>query len=221
MSHYSAPLRDMHFVLRELAGIEQVGKLPGYEEATPDTVDAIIEEAAKFASGVLAPLNAPGDQQGAVWRDSGVTMPAGFLEAYGQFVENGWNGIGASRSTAARACPHRGGGRQGDVEGLQHGLLAVPAAHHRRHRGDHPERLARTEGAYLPKMIEGSWTGTMNLTEPQAGSDLALVRARAVPQGDGTYKVFGQKIFITYGEHDMTDNIIHLVLARTPDAPEG
>ncbi|CAG0928796.1 MAG: 3-methylmercaptopropionyl-CoA dehydrogenase [Rhodocyclaceae bacterium] len=222
MSTYSAPLRDMHFVLRELAGIAQVGQLPGYEEATPDTVDAILDEAAKFASGVLAPLNASGDQEGAVWRDSNVTMPAGFKEAYRQFIENGWNGIGAEPEYGGQGMPYTVVAAVNEMWKASNmafslcPLLTTGAIEAITLNGS-PELKA----AYLPKMIEGSWTGTMNLTEPQAGSDLALVRARAVPQGDGSYKIFGQKIFITYGEHDMTNNIIHLVLARTPDAPEG
>jgi alkylation response protein AidB-like acyl-CoA dehydrogenase len=222
MSTYSAPLRDMRFVLRELAGIEQVGKLPGYEEATPDTVDAILEEAAKLSSGVLAPLNVSGDQQGAVWRDGAVTMPKGFKEAYGQFVESGWNGIGCEPEYGGQGMPKvvvaavQEMWKASNMAFSLCPLLTTGAIEAITLNGS-PELKA----AYLPKMIEGSWTGTMNLTEPQAGSDLSLVRSRAVPHGDGTYKIFGQKIFITYGEHDMSENIIHLVLARTPDAPEG
>ena len=222
MSTYSAPLRDMHFILRELAGIEQVGKLPGYEEATPDTVDAILEEAAKFATGALSPLNSSGDHEGAKWHDSQVTMPAGFKEAYRQFVENGWNGIGCEPEYGGQGMPKvvvaavQEMWKASNMAFSLCPLLTTGAIEAITLNGS-PELKA----TYLPKMIEGSWTGTMNLTEPQAGSDLALVRSRAVPQGDGTYKVFGQKIFITYGEHDMSDNIIHLVLARTPDAPEG
>jgi len=222
MSTYSAPLRDMHFVLRELAGIEQVGKLPGYEEATPDTIDAILEEAGKFAAGALSPINGSGDHEGAKWHDSKVTMPAGFKEAYKQFVENGWNGIGCEPEYGGQGMPKvvvaavQEMWKASNMAFSLCPLLTTGAIEAITLNGS-PELKA----TYLPKMIEGSWTGTMNLTEPQAGSDLALVRSRAVPQGDGTYKVFGQKIFITYGEHDMTDNIIHLVLARTPDAPEG
>jgi alkylation response protein AidB-like acyl-CoA dehydrogenase len=222
MSTYSAPLRDMHFVLRELAGIEQVGKLPGYEEATPDTIDAILEEAAKFATGVLSPINGSGDREGARWKDSNVTMPQGFKEAYRQFVENGWNGIGCEPDFGGQGMPKvvvaavQEMWKASNMAFSLCPLLTTGAIEAITLNGS-PELKA----AYLPKMIEGTWTGTMNLTEPQAGSDLALVRSRAVPQGDGTYRIFGQKIFITYGEHDMTDNIIHLVLARTPDAPEG
>ena len=222
MSTYSAPLRDMRFVLRELAGIEQVGKLPGYEEATPDTIDAILEEAAKFATGVLSPINSTGDREGAQWKDSNVTMPQGFKEAYRQFVENGWNGIGCEPDFGGQGMPKvvvaavQEMWKASNMAFSLCPLLTTGAIEAITLNGS-PELKA----AYLPKMIEGSWTGTMNLTEPQAGSDLALVRSRAVPQGDGTYRIFGQKIFITYGEHDMTDNIVHLVLARTPDAPEG
>ena len=222
MSTYSAPLRDMHFVMRELAGIEQVGKLPGYEEATPDTIDAILEEAGKFASGMLSPINSSGDHEGAKWKDSAVTMPQGFKEAYRQFVENGWNGIGCEPEFGGQGMPKvvvaavQEMWKASNMAFSLCPLLTTGAIEAIVLNGS-PE-LKKT---YLPKMIEGSWTGTMNLTESQAGSDLALVRSRAVPQGDGTYKVFGQKIFITYGEHDMTDNIVHLVLARTPDAPEG
>jgi acyl-CoA dehydrogenase len=212
----------MRFVLRELAAIEQIAKLPGYEEATPDTVDAILEEAAKFASGVLAPLNASGDQEGALWHDGTVTMPKGFKQAYAQFVDNGWNGIGAEPAFGGQGMPHTVVAAVNEMWKASNmafslcPLLTTGAIEAITLNGS-PELKA----AYLPKMIEGSWSGTMNLTEPQAGSDLSLVRTRAVPQSDGSYKVFGQKIFITYGEHDMTENIIHLVLARMPDAPEG
>ncbi|MDR2239952.1 MAG: acyl-CoA dehydrogenase [Zoogloeaceae bacterium] len=222
MSTYSAPLRDMRFVLRELAGIEQIGKLPGYEEATPDTVDAVLEEAARFAAGVLAPLNASGDREGALWRDGNVTVPQGFKEAYQQFVDNGWNGISIGTEHGGQGMPHALVAFVNEMWNAANlsfslcPLLTVGAIEAISLNGS-PELKA----AYLPKMVEGRWTGTMNLTEPQAGSDLSLVRARAVPQGDGTYKIFGQKIFITFGEHDMTGNIIHLVLARLPDAPEG
>jgi len=221
MSSYVAPLKDMRFVLNELAGLAQVAQLPGFGEATPDTVDAILDEAGKFASGVLDPLNATGDQEGSQWRAGAVSTPKGFKEAYRQFVEGGWNAlpldpewggqglpklvstpvseIVTSANMAFSLCPLL---TQGAIEAL---LLAAS------------EPLKKT---FLPKMVEGTWTGTMNLTEPQAGSDLAQVRTKAVPEGDH-YRISGQKIFITYGEHDLTENIVHLVLARTPDAPEG
>ena len=223
MSQYHAPLADIHFVLNELAGLAQVGSLPGNEEATPDVAVAILDEAAKFATNVLDPLNASGDREGAQRRDDGrVEMPAGFKEAYRQFCENGWNGLGKSTEYGGQGLPYL---LSIAVEEMWHAsnlafdlcpLLTQGAIEAIELRGS--DALKQK---FLPKMVAGTWTGTMNLTEPQAGSDLAAVRTKAVPQGDGTYKLFGQKIFITYGEHDYTDNIIHLVLGRTPDAPPG
>ena len=221
MSAYVAPLKDMRFVLNELAGMADVVRLPGYQDATPDTVDAILEEAAKFATEVLDPLNFTGDQEGSQWKDGAVTTPKGFKEAYRLFCEGGWSALSldpawggqglpkllstpvtemiTSANMSFSLCPML---TQGAIEAM---LLSGT------------EQLKQT---FLPKMFDGSWTGTMNLTEPQAGSDLALVRTRAVPKGDH-YLISGQKIFITFGEHDLTENIVHLVLARTPDAPEG
>jgi len=223
MSQYHAPLADIQFALNELAGQEQVASLPGNEEATPDVATAILEEAAKFATNVLDPLNASGDREGAKRRDDGtVTTPAGFKEAYRQFCENGWNGLGKSTEFGGQGLPYL---LSIAVEELWHAsnlafdlcpLLTQGAIEAIALRGS--DALKRK---FLPNMVAGTWTGTMNLTEPQAGSDLAAVRTKAVPQGDGTYRLFGQKIFITYGEHDYTDNIIHLVLGRTPDAPPG
>jgi acyl-CoA dehydrogenase len=223
MSTYRAPLAEMHFVLNELAGLEQVASLPGFEEAAPDVVSAILDEAAKFATEVLDPLNSPGDREGSRRLDDGtVRTPQGFRDAYWKFCENGWNGLTKSTEYGGQGLPHLVGTAvdemwhsanlafdlcplltQGAIEAIE--LRGTPAL----------------KDTYLPKMVAGTWTGTMNLTEPQAGSDLAAVRTRAVPQGDGTYKLYGQKIFITYGEHDYTENIVHLVLARTLDAPEG
>jgi alkylation response protein AidB-like acyl-CoA dehydrogenase len=221
MSAYVAPLKDMRFALQELAGLAEVAKLPGYEEATPDTVDAILEEAAKFSAQALDPLNYSGDQEGSKWHDGAVSTPKGFKEAYRQYVDGGWNGLPleaewggqglprlvstpvtemiTSANMSFSLCPML---TQGAIEAL---LTA----------GSEPLKKR-----FLPKMVEGAWTGTMNLTEPQAGSDLALVRTKAVREGDH-YRISGQKIFITFGEHDWTENIVHLVLARTPDAPEG
>jgi alkylation response protein AidB-like acyl-CoA dehydrogenase len=221
MSAYVAPLKDMRFVMHELAGLAGVARLPGCEDATADTVDAILEEAAKFSSQALDPLNYSGDQEGSKWHDGTVSTPKGFKEAYRQFVDGGWNGLPleaewggqglpklvstpvtemiTSANMSFSLCPML---TQGAIEAL---LTAGS------------DKLKKT---FLPKMVEGAWTGTMNLTEPQAGSDLALVRTRAVREGDH-YRISGQKIFITYGEHDFTENIVHLVLARTPDAPEG
>jgi len=221
MSAYAAPLKDMRFVVNELAGLEQVAKLPGYEEATPDTVDAILEEAAKFASEVLDPINYSGDQEGSKLSGGEVRTPKGFREAYQQFCQGGWNALPfehewggqglpklvstpvqemwKSSNMSFSLCPLL---TQGAIEAL---LLCGS------------DRLKQ---AYLPNMVAGKWSGTMNLTEPQAGSDLSLVKTKAESAGDH-YLISGQKIFITYGEHDLTENIIHLVLARTPEAPEG
>jgi alkylation response protein AidB-like acyl-CoA dehydrogenase len=223
MSTYRAPLADMLFVLNELAGLGEVAKLPGCEEATRDTVAAILEEAAKFATEVLDPLNRAGDVEGSKRHpDGSVTTPKGFKEAYHQFVENGWNGLTKPTAYGGQGLPQL---VSTPVEEMWHAAnmafdlcpLLTQGAIEALELCGTPEQ----KKTYLPRMVEGTWAGTMNLTEPQAGSDLAAVRTRAVPQGDGTYKVYGQKIFITYGEHDFTENIIHLVLARTPDAPEG
>src|SRR5258706_7166669 len=221
MSAYVAPLKDMRFVLTELAGMADVAKLPGCQDATPDTVDAILEEASKFATEVLDPLNSSGDKEGSKWKQGTVTTPKGFKEAYKLYCEGGWSALSldpqwggqglpkvlstpvtemiTSANMSFSLCPML---TQGAIEAM---LLSGT------------EQLKKV---FLPKMFDGSWTGTMNLTESQAGSDLALVRTKAVPKGDH-YLISGQKIFITFGEHDMTENIVHLVLARTPDAPEG
>ncbi|MEW6690173.1 MAG: acyl-CoA dehydrogenase family protein, partial [Pseudomonadota bacterium] len=221
MSAYTAPLKDMRFVLGELAGLAEVAKLPGYEEATPDTVDAILEEASKFASEVLDPLNHSGDEEGSVWRDGEVTTPKGFKQAYRQYAEGGWSALPFEPEWGGQGLPKLVATAVEEMLTSSNmsfslcPLLTQGAIHALELAGS--EALKRT---YLEKMVAGTWTGTMNLTEPQAGSDLALVRTRAVPKGDH-YLISGQKIFITYGEHDLAENIVHLVLARTPDAPEG
>lgn len=222
MSEYNAPIRDMQFVLNELAGLSDINALPGYEDATPDLVDAVLEEANKFASNVLSPINYSGDQEGAKWADNAVTAATGFKEAYQQFVENGWCAIGANPEHGGQGLPKLVSTAVGEMwkaSNMSFGLCPMLT-------GGAIEALEiagsdELKGIYLDKLVSGEWTGTMNLTEPSAGSDLAAVRTRAEPQADGTFKVFGQKIFITWGDHDMADNIIHLVLARTPNAPEG
>ncbi|MBA2779586.1 acyl-CoA dehydrogenase [Billgrantia kenyensis] len=222
MFPFAAPVRDLRFVLEELLEHRSLD-LPGFEEATPDLVEAVLEEAAKLAGEVWAPLNASGDRQGCMRReDGGVTLPNGFAEAYQAYVEGGWNGIGVSEALGGQGLPEV---VASSVQEMLHGanmalglcpMLTAGAIEALAHHGS--DALKET---YLPKLVEGSWTGTMNLTEPQAGSDLSKVRTRAVPQEDGSYRLFGQKIFITWGEHDASENIIHLVLARKPDAPEG
>jgi alkylation response protein AidB-like acyl-CoA dehydrogenase len=221
MSAYQAPLKDMRFVLNHLAGLEEVAKLPGYQDATPDTVDAILEEASKFATGVLDPINYSGDQEGSKWADGEVRTPKGFREAYKQFVAGGWPALGFEAEYGGQGLPKlvwtpvQEMWKSANLSFSLCPLLTQGAVEALLLRGS-----AELKKAYLPKMVEGRWTGTMNLTEPQAGSDLSLVKTRAVPERDH-YLISGQKIFITYGEHDLAENIVHLVLARTPDAPAG
>ncbi|MBY5930839.1 MULTISPECIES: acyl-CoA dehydrogenase [Halomonas] len=221
MYPYAAPLKDMAFVLSELLEHKSLD-LPVFGEVSPDLIDAVLEEAGKLATDVWGPLNATGDRQGCQRRDDGgVTLPDGFAEAYQAYAEGGWNGIGVSESLGGQGLPEVVASA---VQEMLHGanmalglcpMLTAGAIEALAHHGDEALRER-----YLERLVEGSWTGTMNLTEPQAGSDLSRVRTRAVPEGDH-FRVFGQKIFITWGEHDAADNIIHLVLARTPDAPEG
>ena len=221
MSSYRAPLKDMKFVLNELAGLDEVAKLPGYEEATPDTVDAILEEAARFAGEVLDPLNRSGDEEGSKWTDGEVRTPKGFRDAYDKFAQGGWNALpfepdwGGQGLPKLVATPVDEMWTSANMSFSLCPLLTQGAVHALALRGS-----AELQKVYIPKMVTGEWTGTMNLTEPQAGSDLALVKTRAVREGNH-YRISGQKIFITYGEHDLTRQIVHLVLARTPEAPEG
>ena len=222
MSTYTPPLRDIRFALHELAGFADIAALPGYEDATPDVVDSVLEEAGKFSSAVLAPLNVVGDREGARWIDGEVATPPGFKAAYKAFSENGWNGIGCPTEFGGQGMPHMVCAAVKEMVNAANMAFALcPLL-----SGGAIEALLNSgsdelKRVYLHKMVSGEWTGTMNLTEPQAGSDLSLVRTKAEPQSDGSYRIFGQKIFITYGEHDMADNIVHLVLARLPDAPAG
>ncbi|HEY2907115.1 MAG TPA: acyl-CoA dehydrogenase family protein, partial [Vicinamibacterales bacterium] len=223
MSQYRAPLVEMRFVMNDLAGLAEVAKLPGFEDAAPDIVEAILEEADKFATEVLDPLNRSGDREGARLDSEGrVTTPAGFKDAYRKFCELGWNGLAKNADFGGQGMPQLVAAAIDEIwNGANMAFELCPmltggAIEAIELNGS--DTLKRT---YLPKMVAGEWTGTMNLTEPQAGSDLAAVRTKAVPQPDGSYKIFGNKIFITYGDHDYTDNIVHLVLARRPDAPPG
>ena len=219
---YNAPLKDMLFVMNELAGLQTISQLPGCEDATADTVEAVLEENAKFCGGVIAPLNHPSDEEPSFWQNGEVTTSKGFKEAFRSFGEAGWQGLqhpvefGGQGLPKVVATPC--------IEMLHAASLSFALCPLLTDGAIEALLTAGTDeqkATYLGPLIAGKWTGTMNLTEPQAGSDLAAVRTRAEPQGDGTYKVFGTKIFITYGEHDMAENIIHLVLARTPDAPPG
>jgi len=220
MSEYQAPLRDMQFVLRELASLDDVAKLPGFEEAG-DAVDTILEEAAHFASEVLDPLNQSGDRAGCAWRDGEVTTPKGFKEAYSQFATAGWIGLAVSEEYGGQGLPQLLLGPTLEMwnaanVGFANGPLLNQGAIDAIELVGSQEQKQR----YIPKLVSGECMGTMCLTEPQAGSDLAAVRTKAVPANDH-YNISGQKIFITFGEHDLSENIIHLVLARLPDAPEG
>jgi acyl-CoA dehydrogenase len=216
MSEYKAPLRDMHFVLQELAGLAEVARLPGCEEINAELVDQILEESSKFATGVLSPLNRSADEEGSHWDKGKVTTPKGFRKP--------GNSSGAGTPVALTSTAAGSAGSSTPVVEMWKSanlsfslvtMLTAGAAEALILRGSEAQKKL-----YLPKMIEGSWTGTMNLTEPQAGTDLGMLRTKAVREGDH-YRVSGQKIFITYGEHDLTENIVHLVLARVEGAPEG
>jgi alkylation response protein AidB-like acyl-CoA dehydrogenase len=211
----------MLFVLQDLCGLEDIAQLPGLEEAEPDMVAAILEEAGKFAGQVLAPLNASGDQQGLGFEGGNVTTPEGWQDAYTQIVEMGWNSPTADPEHGGMGLPQAVNACiQEMFQGANMSFQLCPMLTQGAIEAIEGYASEELQQAYLPNLVTGAWTGTMNLTEPQAGSDLAAIRSKAEPQGDH-YLVSGQKIFITYGEHDMAENIVHLVLARLPDAPEG
>ena len=222
MSQYAAPVADIRFIMSELAGLDEVVALPSHEELGEDLVDAILTEAGKFAETVLAPLNATGDREGVKWTPEGVTTPAGFREAYAQYTAAGWNNVGIELALGGQGLPCLVSTAVAEIfmaankafsmcPGLTLGAIEALSA----------AGSDALKAQYLPNMVSGRWSGTMNLTEPQAGSDVGAIRCRAVPQEDGSYRISGQKIFISFGDHDLTENIVHLVLARTPDAPEG
>ncbi|MEJ8856700.1 acyl-CoA dehydrogenase [Variovorax robiniae] len=219
---YTAPLKDMLFDIEHLANIAEVAKLPGFEDAGLETAQAVLEECARFNQDVIAPLNVEGDRAPSSFKDGKVTTTAGFKDAYAQYAAGGWQGIQHPADFGGQGLPKTIGAactemlNSANMSFALCPLLSDGATEALLMAGS--DELKAT---YLEKLVAGEWTGTMNLTEPQAGSDLALVRSRAEPQPDGTYKVFGTKIFITYGEHDMAENIVHLVLARVSGAPEG
>jgi alkylation response protein AidB-like acyl-CoA dehydrogenase len=219
---YRAPVKDMLFVMKELADIESIAALPGFEDAGLDTAQAVLEEAARFNNEVVAPLNFEGDKNPSFWKNGEVTTTPGFKEAFRQFGEGGWQGVLHPVEYEGQGLPKLIA--TPCIEMLNAANLSFALCPLLTDGAIEALLTAGTEEQkqlFVPKLISGEWTGTMNLTEPQAGSDLALVRTRAEPQDDGSFKVFGTKIFITYGEHDMAKNIVHLVLARTPNAPDG
>ncbi|MBT8472323.1 MAG: acyl-CoA dehydrogenase [Marinicaulis sp.] len=223
MTEYNAPTRDMNFVLNEVLDISKYSNLPGFSDVSPDLIEAILEEGGKLASNVLHPLNQSGDAEGCTRHEDGsVTTPAGFKEAYAAYQAGGWQGVSFSPDYGGQGLPYifsvavsemmsAANMAFGMYPGLSRGAADAIYAH----------GTDEQKNRFLPKMIAGEWSGTMNLTEPHCGTDLGLLKSKAIPQGDGSYKISGQKIFISAGEHDLTENIIHLVLARIEGAPEG
>jgi alkylation response protein AidB-like acyl-CoA dehydrogenase len=223
MTVYKAPVQDTLFVLNDVLGIVGYNNLPGFADATPDLIEAVLTEAAKLSEEVLFPLNLSGDREGCVRHDDGsVTPPKGFKAAYDRYCEGGWSGLSVPEQFGGQGLPYTLHSAVGEYmsaanmalmmyPGLTNGAIAAILVH-----GSDEQKAT-----YLPNMVAGTWSGTMNLTEPHCGTDLGMLRTKAVPAGDGSYRITGQKIFISAGEHDMTENIIHLVLARIEGAPEG
>ncbi|HEY3813432.1 MAG TPA: acyl-CoA dehydrogenase C-terminal domain-containing protein [Caulobacteraceae bacterium] len=220
---YTAPVRDFMFILKDVLDIDRYSNLPGFADASSDLVQQILEEGAKFAEGVIAPVNKAGDQEGCKWNpDNTVVTPTGWKDAYKQMVEGGWTALGSDPKYGGQGMPAVVSSSYGQMTAAASAAFSMyPGLTHGVYSALYANGSDEQKDMYLPKLVSGEWGGTMNLTEPQCGTDLGMIRTKAVPQADGTYKISGQKIWISSGEHDFTDNIIHLVLARIEGAPAG
>ena len=219
---YNAPVRDMLFLINEWIGIDRLNSLPGFEEVDADLIEAVLEEAGKFASSELLTINRDGDEHGAVYNDGQVTTPPGFKEAYKNFIEAGWTSIDADPDHGGQGLPKLLQSLIDEILGATNVAFKLytelsRGAYHCMAHAASEEICDR----YLPKVVEGVWSGTMCLTEPHCGTDLGLLKTKATPAADGTYRLSGEKIFITSGDHDLTENILHLVIARIDGAPPG
>ncbi|MEL6878471.1 MAG: acyl-CoA dehydrogenase C-terminal domain-containing protein [Pseudomonadota bacterium] len=223
MPTYTAPTRETRFIVNEMLDLASFGNLPGFENATPDMIDTVINEAGKFCAEVLAPINQIGDEQGCTRHEDGsVTTPDGFKEAYEQYVESGWGTLAKPEEFGGQGLPHVLGFAVEEFTGTANQAFAMyPGLTNGATAAIEAAGSQEQKEMYLPKMISGEWSGTMNLTEPHCGTDLGMIRTKAEPNGDGSYAITGTKIFISAGEHDLTSNIIHLVLAKTPGAPDS
>jgi alkylation response protein AidB-like acyl-CoA dehydrogenase len=222
MQVYKAPIRDMQFVVHELHDSASLTQMPGLEEVTPDLIDSILEEAGKFAERVLVPINASGDEVGCTYENGVVRTPAGFKDAYDQFRAGGWTAVAAKPEYGGQGLPEMVNKQIEEMISAANTSFGLyPGLTHGAYQAILDHATDELKQRYLPKLVDGSWSGTMCLTEAHCGTDLGMLRTKAVPQPDGSYKVSGSKIFISAGEHDLTENIIHLVLARMPDAPPG
>jgi alkylation response protein AidB-like acyl-CoA dehydrogenase len=223
MPTYKAPLREFRFLLNDVLDIQRYSNLPGFADAPVDLIDQVLEEGAKFCEGVLAPLNKVGDEHGCVRNDDGsVTTPPGFKEAYKQLVDAGWPALSSDPNYGGQGMPHIVGLAWNEMVSSSNMAFGMyPGLSHGAYEAIHTHGSDEQKQTYLPKLVTGEWTGTMNLTEPHCGTDLGMLRTKAIPQADGSYRITGQKIFISAGEHDLASNIIHLVIARIEGAPQG